>query len=140
MSWNNKTQYRGNYQNQNYSSQYRGHSVNYNKRSDNSRGSAKFVSTKKDGCLLTVELKDQNLVLKGYYSSKGVGKDGGGGWRLYPYYDKTKPTPNYSNPPRQTVQRDPMDDQMPNDTKDDGTDFDPNELEQQGKDESDQRR
>ena len=124
MSWNNKTQYRGNYQNQNYSNQ------NYRKGTDNSRGSAKFVSTKKDGCLLTVELKDQNLVLKGYYSSKGVGKDGGGGWKLYPYYDKTKPTPNYSNPPRQTVQRDPMDDQMPNDTKDDGTDFDPNELEQ----------
>ena len=114
MSWNNKTQYRGNYQNQYYSNQ------NYRIGTDNSRGSAKFVSTKKDGCLLTVELKDQNLVLKGYYSSKGVGKDGGGGWRLYPYYDKTKPTPNYSNPPRQTVQRDPMDDQMPNDTKDDG--------------------
>ena len=131
MSWNNKTQYRGNYQNQNYSNQ------NYRKGTDNSRGSAKFVSTKKDGCLLTVELKDQNLVLKGYYSSKGIGKDGGSGWKLYPYYDKTKPTPNYSNPPRQTVQRDPMDDQMPSDGN---TDFDPNELEQQGKDESDQRR
>ena len=124
-------QYKSNYQNQNYSNQ------NYKKGTDNSRGSAKFVSTKKDGCLLTVELKDQNLVLKGYYSSKGVGKDGGGGWKLYPYYDKTKPTPNYSNPPRQTVQRDPMDDQMPSDGN---TDFNPAELEQQGKDESDQRR
>ena len=41
MSWNNKTQYRGNYQNQNYSNQ------NYRKGTDNSRGSAKFVSTKK---------------------------------------------------------------------------------------------
>ena len=129
MSWNNKTQYRGNYQNQNYSNQ------NYRKGTDNSRGSAKFVSTKKDGCLLTVELKDQNLVLKGYYSSKGIGKDGGSGWKLYPYYDKTKSTSSYSNPPRQTVQRDPMDDQMPSDT-----DFNPAELEQQGKDESNERR
>ncbi len=122
-------QYPRKYQNQNYSNQ------NYKKGTDNSRGSAKLINTKKDGCLLTVELKDQDLVLKGYYSSKGVGNDGGSGWRLYPYYDKTKSKPNYSNPPRQNVRHDPMDDPIPND----GTDFDPQELEQQGRDESERR-
>jgi len=125
-------QYKGNYPNQNYSPK-----KNYNQ-SVGSRGSAKLINTKKDGCILTVELNDQNLVFKGYWSSKGVGLDGGSGWKLYPYYDKTKskPNPKYSNPPRQDVRQDPMDDPMPNDA----TDFNPQELEQQGNDESNERR
>ena len=61
---------RPNYPNRNYSPK-----KNYNQ-SSGSRGSAKLINTKKDGCILTVETNDQNLVLKGYWSSKGVGLDG----------------------------------------------------------------
>ena len=113
----NYAQSKGNYQNRNYSR-------NYNQSSTGSNsGSAKLISTKKDGLILAVELNNQNLILKGFWQSKGVGKDGGSGFKLYPYYDKTKINPQFNKP--KVVQRDSMDDQMPN------TDFDPNELEQQ---------
>ena len=115
---------RPNYPNRNYSPK-----KNYNQ-SSGSRGSAKLINTKKDGCILTVETNDQNLVLKGYWSSKGVGLDGGSGWKLYPYYDKTKSKPNF-NQPRQNVQQDQMDDPMPVEPPNDATDFNPNELEEQ---------
>ena len=103
---------------------------------DSNGGFAKFISTKKDGCILTVELNKQNLVLKGFFQSKGVVKDNGSGWKLYAYYDKTKIKPQFNQP--NPVQQNPMDDQLPQGEQQwsqganvPNTDFDPKELEQE---------
>ena len=52
-------------------SQYKTQYNNYPKKdfsnsSDSNGGTAKITSTKKSGCILVIELNNQNLVLKGY--------------------------------------------------------------------------
>ena len=37
---------------------------------DSTGGTAKLVSTKKDGCILVIELNNQNLVLKGFWNNQ----------------------------------------------------------------------
>ena len=69
-----KTQYNNNYQKKNYN----------NNGSDSNGGTAKITSTKKSGCILEVNLNNQNLVLKGFWDNRV------NGWKLFPYYDKTK--------------------------------------------------
>ena len=59
---------------------------------DSTGGTAKLVSTKKDGCILVIELDNQNLVLKGFWNNQL------NGWKLYSYYDKTKTNPQFNKP------------------------------------------
>ena len=57
MAYNNRPQYNNNYPKRNYASSS----------TDSKGGTAKLLSTKKDGCILVVTLDNQNLVLKGFY-------------------------------------------------------------------------
>ena len=95
-----------------------------NKQSGSNGGTAKFISTKKDKLILAVELNNQNLVLKGYWDNRTSG------FKLFPYYDKTK---TKFNQPKQ--QHNDMDDQLPQSEKEwsqgSGTDFNPEEYEHQ---------
>ena len=59
---------------------------------DSKGGTAKLQSTKKDGCILVIELDNQNLVLKGFWNNQL------NGWKLYSYYDKTKTNPQFNKP------------------------------------------
>lgn len=110
----NKAQYnKGNYQKKSYNGNNSG----------SNGGQAKITSTKKSGCILEVNLNNQNLVLKGFWDNRM------NGWKLFPYYDKTKSNPQFNQP----KQRDEMDDQLPNSEKEwiqgNATDFDPEQYE-----------
>ena len=112
------TQLRSQYQTQNYQKK----SYN-NNGSDSNGGTAKITSTKKSGCILEVNLNNQNLVLKGFWDNRI------NGWKLFPYYDKTKTNPAFNQPQAPTHQ---MDDQLPQSEKKWGkSDFNPDEYEQQ---------
>ena len=111
-----KSQYNNNYQKK-----------NYNNSSDSNGGTARITSTKKSGCILEVNLNNQNLVLKGFWDNRV------NGWKLFPYYDKTKTNPQFNRPQQP---RDEMDDQLPQSEKDwnnspapDPTDFTPEQYE-----------
>ena len=110
-----KTQYNNGYQKK-----------NYNNSSDNTGGQAKIKSTKKDGVILEIILNNQNLVLKGFWDNKNSG------WKLFPYYDKTKTNPAFNQPKQSYQQGNDMDDQLPQSEKEWGkSDFNPEEYEQQ---------
>ena len=110
-----------------YNNQYQKKS--YNNNSGSNGGTAKLTTTKKDGCILVVNLNNQNLVLKGYYQGKT------NEWKLFPYYDKTKQNPSFNQPKPQYNQQDVMDDQLPQSeqewSKGDATDFNPEQYEQE---------
>ena len=111
-----KTQYNNNYQKKNYN----------NNGSDSNGGTAKITSTKKSGCILEVNLNNQNLVLKGFWDNRV------NGWKLFPYYDKTKTNPAFNKPKQSYQQGNDMDDQLPQSEQDWGkSDFNPDEYEQQ---------
>ena len=111
-----KTQYNNNYQKKNYN----------NNGSDSNGGPAKITSTKKSGCILEVNLNNQNLVLKGFWDNRV------NGWKLFPYYDKTKSKPAFNQPKQSYQQGNDMDDQLPQSEKEWGkSDFNPDEYEQQ---------
>lgn len=117
MAYNNRPQYnKVSYQKQSYTSN----------NNNGSGGTAKIISTKKDGCILVVELENQNLVRKGYWDNRS------NGWKLFPYYDKTKKNPQF-NQPRQPNHNNDMDDQLPQSEKawlqKPNTDFDPDQYE-----------
>ena len=115
MVYNNKPQYNNNYPKKDFSNS-----------TDSNGGTAKITSTKKSGCILEVNLNNQNLVLKGFWDNRV------NGWKLFPYYDKTKTNPAFNKPQAPTHQ---MDDQLPQSEQDwsqgSGTEFNPNEYEQQ---------
>ena len=95
----------------------------FNNSTDSNGGTAKITSTKKSGCILEVNLNNQNLVLKGFWDNRV------NGWKLFPYYDKTKQNPAFNKPQTPTQQ---MDDQLPQSEKDWGqSGVNPNEYEQQ---------
>jgi len=100
-----------------------------NKQSGSNGGTAKFISTKKDKLILAVELNNQNLVLKGYWDNRT------GGFKLFPYYDKTKTNPQFNQPKQSYHQNNDMDDQLPQSEKEwsqgSATDFNPEEYENQ---------
>ena len=73
MVYNNKPQYNNNYPKKNFSNS-----------TDSNGGTAKITSTKKSGCILEVNLNNQNLVLKGFWDNRV------NGWKLFPYYDREK--------------------------------------------------
>ena len=111
-----KTQYNNNYQKKNYN----------NNGSDSNGGTAKITSTKKSGCILEVNLNNQNLVLKGFWDNRVKG------WKLFPYYDKSKSKPAFNQPKQSYQQGNDMDDQLPQSEKEWGkSDFNPEEYEQQ---------
>ena len=111
-----KTQYNNNYQKKSYN----------NNGSDSNGGTAKITSTKKSGCILEVNLNNQNLVLKGFWDNRV------NGWKLFPYYDKTKTNPAFNKPKQSYQQGNDMDDQLPQSEQDWGkSDFNPDEYEQQ---------
>ena len=120
-----KTQYNNNYQKKSYN----------NNGSDSNGGTAKITSTKKSGCILEVNLNNQNLVLKGFWDNRV------NGWKLFPYYDKTKTNPAFNKPKQayqqgtdnyQKMQNEIMDDQLPQSEKEWlKSDFNPDEYEQQ---------
>ena len=111
-----KTQYNNNYQKKNYN----------NNGSDSNGGTAKITSTKKSGCILEVNLNNQNLVLKGFWDNRV------NGWKLFPYYDKSKSKPAFNQPKQSYQQGNDMDDQLPQSEKEWGkSDFNPDEYEQQ---------
>jgi len=99
---------------------------NYGDSKDSNGGTAKLTKTKKDGLILVVNLNNQNLVLKGFWDIKF------NCWKLFPYYDKTKTNPAFNKPQAPTHQ---MDDQLPKEEQEwsqgSGTEFNPNEYEQQ---------
>jgi|TARA_Y100000004_G_C8771328_1_gene350861 hypothetical protein len=99
-----------------------------NKSSGSNGGTAKLTTTKKDGCILVVNLNNQNLVLKGYYQAKT------NDWKLFPYYDKTKQNPQF-NKPKPQFNQEPMDDQLPDSEREwsqgDATEFNPEQYEQE---------
>ena len=98
----------------------------YNNNSGSNGGTAEMTSTKKDGVILKVILNNQNLVLKGFFDNRTKG------WKLFPYYDKTKQNPSF-NQPKQP--RNEMDDQLPQSEKEwsqgDATEFNPEQYEQE---------
>jgi hypothetical protein len=116
----NRPQYNNNYPKKSYN----------NSSSDSNGGTARITSTKKSGCILEVNLNNQNLVLKGFWDNRI------NGWKLFPYYDKTKTNPAF-NKPKQTQQpRDDMDDKLPSHMQDfqnspapEPTDFNPEQYE-----------
>ena len=111
-----KTQYNNNYQKKSYN----------NNGSDSNGGTAKITSTKKSGCILEVNLNNQNLVLKGFWDNRV------NGWKLFPYYDKSKSKPAFNQPKQSYQQGNDMDDQLPQSEKEWGkSDFNPDEYEQQ---------
>ena len=111
-----KTQYNNNYQKKSYN----------NNGSDSNGGTARITSTKKSGCILEVNLNNQNLVLKGFWDNRV------NGWKLFPYYDKTKSKPAFNQPKQSYQQGNDMDDQLPQSEKEWGkSDFNPDEYEQQ---------
>ena len=97
-----------------------------NSGSDSNGGTVEMTSSKKDGVILKVILNNQNLVLKGFFDNRTKG------WKLFPYYDKTKTNPAFNKPQAPTQQ---MDDQLPQSEQEwsqgSGTEFNPNEYEQQ---------
>ena len=96
-----KTQYNNNYQKKSYN----------NNGSDSNGGTARITSTKKSGCILEVNLNNQNLVLKGFWDNRV------NGWKLFPYYDKTKSKPAFNQPKQSYQQGNDMDDQLPQSEK-----------------------
>ena len=112
-----------------YNNQYQKRSFNNNNSSDSNGGTAKLTTTKKDGCILVVNLNNQNLVLKGYYQGKT------NEWKLFPYYDKRKQNPSFNQPKPQYNQQDVLDDQLPQSerewSKGDATEFNPEQYEQE---------
>ena len=115
------SQYKTQYNNNNYQKK------NYNNSGNGSNGgTAKITSTKKSGCILEINLNNQNLVLKGFWDNRLSG------WKLFPYYDKTKTNPQF-NQPKQP--RNEMDDQLPQSEQEwsqgSGTEFNPEEYEHQ---------
>ena len=111
-----KTQYNNNYQKKSYN----------NNSSDSNGGTARITSTKKSGCILVIELNNQNLVLKGYWDNRI------NGWKLFPYYDKRKTNPAFNQPKQSYQQGNDIDDQLPQSEKEWGkSDFNPDEYEQQ---------
>ena len=112
-----KTQYNnnGNYQKK-----------SYNNNSGSNGGTVEIKKTKKDGVILEVILNNQNLVLKGFFDTRTKG------WKLFPYYDKTKQNPSF-NQPKQP--RNEMDDQLPQSeqqwSQGDATEFNPEQYEQE---------
>jgi len=111
-----KTQYNNNYQKKSYN----------NNGSDSNGGTARITSTKKSGCILEVNLNNQNLVLKGFWDNRV------NGWKLFPYYDKSKSKPAFNQPKQSYQQGNDMDDQLPQSEKEWGkSDFNPDEYEQQ---------
>ena len=111
-----KTQYNNNYQKKSYN----------NNGSDSNGGTARITSTKKSGCILEVNLNNQNLVLKGFWDNRV------NGWKLFPYYDKTKTNPAFNKPKQSYQQGNDMDDQLPQSEKEWGkSNFNPDEYEQQ---------
>ena len=104
---------------------------NYQSNSSGSNGgTAEITSTKKDGVILKVILNNQNLVLKGFWDNRNKG------WKLFPYYDKTKQNPQFNKPKQ--YNQDSMDDQLPSSpqseqdwARGDSTDFNPDQYEQE---------
>jgi len=115
--YNNRSQY-NNYQKKSY---------NNNSGNSSNGGQAKITSTKKSGCILEVNLNNQNLVLKGFWDNRI------NGWKLFPYYDKTKTNPQFNQPKPSND----MDDALPNSEKEwqqspvNDTSFDPDQYEQE---------
>ena len=115
---NNRAQY-NNYQKKTYT----------NAGSGNNGGQAKLKSTKKDGTILEVILNNQNLVLKGFYDNRI------NGWKLFPYYDKTKQNPQFNQPKQAQTFDSSFDDELPESekqwSKSDATDFNPEEYDRE---------
>ena len=112
--------YKPQYNNGNYQKK------SYNNNSGRNGGTAEMTSTKKDGVILKVILNNQNLVLKGFFDNRTKG------WKLFPYYDKTKQNPTFNQPKQSFQQGNDMDDQLPKSEQDWGkSDFNPDEYEQQ---------
>jgi len=118
----NKPQYNNN-------SNYQKKSYN-NSGSDSNGGTVEMTSSKKDGVILKVILNNQNLVLKGFFDNRTKG------WKLFPYYDKTKQNPAFNKPKQVQQPRDDMDDKLPSHMQDfqnspapDPTDFNPEQYE-----------
>ena len=99
---------------------------NFSNSTDSNGGTAKITSTKKSGCILEVNLNNQNLVLKGFWDNRV------NGWKLFHYYYNTKKNPAFNTPKAPTQQ---MDDQLPQSEQEwsqgSATEFNPNEYEQQ---------
>tara|TARA_A100001201_G_C4009527_1_gene177086 strand:- start:289 stop:645 length:357 start_codon:yes stop_codon:yes gene_type:complete len=112
----NKAQYNNNYQKKNYN----------NSGNTSTGGTATLISTKQNGLILKVILDNQNLVLQGRWNNQA------NGFKLFPYYDKTKTNPKF-NQPKQP--RNEMDDQLPQSEQEwsqgSGTEFNPEEYEHQ---------
>ena len=86
----------------------------------------RITSTKKSACILEVNLNNQNLVLNVFWDNRV------NGWKLFPYYDKTKSKPAFNQPKQSYQQGNDMDDQLPQSEKKWGkSDFNPDEYEQQ---------
>jgi hypothetical protein len=120
------SQYKTQYNNNN---NYQKKSYN-NSGSDSNGGTAKITSTKKSGCILEINLNNQNLVLKGFWDNRV------NGWKLFPYYDKTKQNPTFNKPKPSYQPRQEMDDELPahmqefqNSPAPDPTEFNPDQLE-----------
>jgi len=111
---------------------YQKNNTQYNKYPKNKSGSdggtAKITSTKKSGCILEVKLNNQDLVLKGYWDNRE------NGWKLFPYYNKSKTNPAF-NQPKQYNQKHELDDEIPAEMREwqkspvDNTDFNPDQYE-----------
>ena len=119
------TQYnKSQYQNQNY--QRRSYN---NNNSGSNGGTARITSTKKSGCILEVNLNNQNLVLKGFWDNKV------NGWKLFPYYDKTKSNPTFNQPKQSYQPNNDMDDPLPQSEREwvqgSATDFNPDQYEKE---------
>ena len=112
----NKAQYNNNYQKKNYN----------NSGNSSNGGTATITSSKKDGTILKVDLNNQNLVLKGYWDNRI------NGFKLFPYYDKTKTNPQFNQPKQPNND---MDDQLPQSEQEwsqgSATEFNPQEYEHQ---------
>lgn len=115
---NNRAQYNNNYQKRSYTSG-----------SENNGGQARLKSTKKDGTILEVILNNQNLVLKGFYDNRI------NGWKLFPYYDKTKQNPQFNQPKQNQAFDNSFDDELPTSEKQwsqgDATEFNPEEYDKE---------
>jgi hypothetical protein len=114
--------------------QYNNNNGNYQKKSftnnsGSNGGTAEMTSTKKDGVILKVILNNQNLVLKGFFDNRTKG------WKLFPYYDKTKQNPQFNKPKQSYQQNNNMDDRLPQSEQEwsqgEATEFNPEEYENQ---------
>ena len=115
---------------------YQKNNTQYNKYPKNKSGSdggtAKITSTKKSGCILEVKLNNQDLVLKGFWDNRE------NGWKLFPYYNKSKSNPSFNQPKQSYQKTHELDDELPQHMKEfhnspapNETDFNPDQYEQE---------